>query len=181
MSILQQSDLKLTIVFFFSNTSFDNNKNTFILDTTIDYIISTERFDEPSFNIRFCQHSVVYEILYSLQIQNFHLGLFVFIFSIRCFYYMYVTALFFTFIVCNCFSLQCLDFMQYYMYNMYNIDNDAICFKLILKSAYWDNYRQHSKKYTMRNLAAQCNVFDLTQPFTKLEITIEITIKTNTE
>ena len=48
--MLQQSDLKFTSILLFGNTSFDNNKNTFILDTIIDYIISTRRFDEPLFN-----------------------------------------------------------------------------------------------------------------------------------
>ena len=50
MSILEQSDSKYISVLLFGNTSFDNNKNTFILDATIDYIISTGRFDEPSFH-----------------------------------------------------------------------------------------------------------------------------------
>ena len=50
MSILQQSDSKFTSVLLFGDTSFDNNKNSFILDAAIDYIISTRRFDEPLFN-----------------------------------------------------------------------------------------------------------------------------------
>ena len=50
MFILQQSDLKFTSALLFGDTSFDNNKNTFILDATIDYFISTERFDESLFN-----------------------------------------------------------------------------------------------------------------------------------
>ena len=50
MSILQQSDSKFTNVWLFGDTSFDNNKNTFILHDTIDYIILTGRFDEPLFN-----------------------------------------------------------------------------------------------------------------------------------
>ena len=49
MSILQQSDPKLTNFLLFGDTFFDNNKNTFILNATIDYIISTGRFDEPLF------------------------------------------------------------------------------------------------------------------------------------
>ena len=49
-SILQQNDSKFTSVLLFGDTSFDNNKNTFILDATIDYIISTGRFDVPLFN-----------------------------------------------------------------------------------------------------------------------------------
>ena len=50
MSILQQSDPKFAGVFLLGDTSFDNNKKTFILHTTIDYIISTGRFDEALFN-----------------------------------------------------------------------------------------------------------------------------------
>ena len=48
--ILQQSDSKFTNVLLFDDTSFDNNKNTFILNSTIDYITSTARFDESLFN-----------------------------------------------------------------------------------------------------------------------------------
>ena len=40
MSTLQQSDSKFTGVLLFGDTSFDKNKNTFIIDATIDYIIS---------------------------------------------------------------------------------------------------------------------------------------------
>ena len=50
MSILQQSDSKFTSVLLFGDISFENNKNTFILDATIGYIISTGRFYEPLFN-----------------------------------------------------------------------------------------------------------------------------------
>ena len=41
---------KFTSVLLFGNASFDNNKNTFILNTTIDYIITTRRFDVPLFS-----------------------------------------------------------------------------------------------------------------------------------
>ena len=50
MSILQLSDSKFTSVLLFGDNSFDNNKNTFILDATIDYIISNGRFDVPLFS-----------------------------------------------------------------------------------------------------------------------------------
>ena len=50
MSILPESDSKFTSVLVFGDTSFDNKKNIFILEATIDYIISTGRFDEPLFN-----------------------------------------------------------------------------------------------------------------------------------
>ena len=51
MSILQhiKSDSKFTSVLFV-DTSLDNDKNTFNFDATIDYIISTGRFDEHLFN-----------------------------------------------------------------------------------------------------------------------------------
>ena len=50
MSILQLSDSKFTSVLLFGDNSFDNNKNTFALDATIDYIISTRTFDVPLFS-----------------------------------------------------------------------------------------------------------------------------------
>ena len=50
MSILQLSDSKFTSVLLFGDNSFDNNKNTFILDATTDYVISTGRFDVPLFS-----------------------------------------------------------------------------------------------------------------------------------
>ena len=50
ISILYQDDSKFTSVLLFGDTSFDRNKNTFILEATIDYLISTGRFDEPLFN-----------------------------------------------------------------------------------------------------------------------------------
>ena len=50
VSILQQSDSKFTSVLLFDDTSLDNNKNTFILNATIDCIILTRRFDAPLFN-----------------------------------------------------------------------------------------------------------------------------------
>ena len=50
MSMLQQSVSKFTSILLFNDTSFDNNKNTFILNANIDYINSTGRFDEPLFN-----------------------------------------------------------------------------------------------------------------------------------
>ena len=39
MSILQKIDSKFTSTLLFGDTSFDNKKNTFILDATTDYII----------------------------------------------------------------------------------------------------------------------------------------------
>ena len=50
MSILQQSDSKFTSVLLISDTSFNKNKNTFILDATIDNSILNRRFGQPLFN-----------------------------------------------------------------------------------------------------------------------------------
>ena len=50
MSILQRNGSKFTSVLLFGETPFNNNKNTFVLDVTIDCIISTGRIDEPLFN-----------------------------------------------------------------------------------------------------------------------------------
>ena len=87
LSILQQSDSKFTSVLLFGDTSFDNNKNTFILDGPRCHY-GLYHFDRKiwwhfiqQFLTSFCKQSVVNEILYSLQQQNFHLGLFVFMYS----------------------------------------------------------------------------------------------------
>ena len=49
--ILLKGDSKFTSLLPFGDTSFDNNKHTFIiLDVTIEYFISNGRFDEPLFN-----------------------------------------------------------------------------------------------------------------------------------
>ena len=50
MSILQLSHSKFNSVLLFGDTSLDNNKNTFILDATICYIILTGRFAVPFFS-----------------------------------------------------------------------------------------------------------------------------------
>ena len=50
MSCLKQSYSKFTSTLAFGKNSFDNNKKTFILDISIDYIILIRRFDEPLFN-----------------------------------------------------------------------------------------------------------------------------------
>ena len=43
MSVLKQSDSKFKSVLTLGGTSFDNNKNTFILDATMKYINSHGR------------------------------------------------------------------------------------------------------------------------------------------
>ena len=53
MSVLQQSDSRFTEfshVLLFGDTSFDNNKNAFTLDATIDYIISNGRSNKSLFD-----------------------------------------------------------------------------------------------------------------------------------
>ena len=47
--ILESTDSYLTRILLFGCTSFDSETYTFILNATIDYILSTERFEEPLF------------------------------------------------------------------------------------------------------------------------------------
>ena len=49
-SVLQKSDLNITRTPFFGDNSFDSYKNSFILDTTMDYLIKTRSFDESLFS-----------------------------------------------------------------------------------------------------------------------------------
>ena len=46
---LESSDSYVTQTLLFGCTSFDSDTNTLVLDATIDYILSTERFEEPLF------------------------------------------------------------------------------------------------------------------------------------
>ena len=65
MSVLKQNDSKFTSILLFSDISFDNNKITFILYVTMDYIFSTRRSYEILFNssglseIGFCKYYVI--------------------------------------------------------------------------------------------------------------------------
>ena len=47
--ILESNDSYLTQTLLFGSTSFDSETNTLVLNATIDYILSTERFEEPLF------------------------------------------------------------------------------------------------------------------------------------
>ena len=47
--ILESNDSYLTQTFLFGSTSFDSETNTLVLNATIDYILSTERFEQPLF------------------------------------------------------------------------------------------------------------------------------------
>ena len=48
-NLLDNTDFTLTQTLLFANTSFKLNKNLKTLTTTIDYILSTKRSDEPLF------------------------------------------------------------------------------------------------------------------------------------
>ena len=48
-STLNNTEFVLTQTLLFDNLSFDSNKNLEILNATIDYILSTKRFDEALF------------------------------------------------------------------------------------------------------------------------------------
>ena len=47
--ILESTDSYLTQTLLFGCTSFDLETNTLVLNATIDFILSTERFEEPLF------------------------------------------------------------------------------------------------------------------------------------
>ena len=49
-NILSDSDPKISDTLLFGNSSFNDTKNTSILNTTIDYILSTKKFDVPLTN-----------------------------------------------------------------------------------------------------------------------------------
>ena len=46
-NVLSGSDPKISDTLLFGISSFNDTKNTSILNTTIDYILSTKRFDVP--------------------------------------------------------------------------------------------------------------------------------------
>ena len=47
--MLEPTDSYLTKALFYDGTSFDTKANTLVLNTTIDYILSAERFEKPLF------------------------------------------------------------------------------------------------------------------------------------
>ena len=47
--ILESNDCYLTQILLFGSISFDSETNTLVLNATIDYILSTERFEESLF------------------------------------------------------------------------------------------------------------------------------------
>ena len=49
-NILNLNDSRFSEVLLFGNSSFNNTKNTFILNTTIEYIVSSKRFEVPLFD-----------------------------------------------------------------------------------------------------------------------------------
>ena len=49
-NIVNLSDSRFSEVLLFGNSSFNNSKNTFILNTTIEYIVSSKRFEVPLFD-----------------------------------------------------------------------------------------------------------------------------------
>ena len=49
-NVLSRSDSRISETFLFSISSFNNTKNLSILNTTVDYILSTKRFDVPLTN-----------------------------------------------------------------------------------------------------------------------------------
>ena len=46
-TLLDNTDFLLTQILLFGNTTFNARENTKIINLTIDFILSTKRFDEP--------------------------------------------------------------------------------------------------------------------------------------
>ena len=61
--ILEPNDSYLTQTLLFGSTSFDSETNTFVLNATVDYILSTERFEEPLFKKNLVSSYAIYLIL----------------------------------------------------------------------------------------------------------------------
>ena len=85
--ILESTDSYLTHFLLFGSTSFDSQTNTLVLNVTIDYILSTERFEE---------HLLCKNLLIRMQLFNpfrtslglFHLSVFfVFLFCFVLFFF----------------------------------------------------------------------------------------------
>ena len=51
-NLLHLSEPVLVRTLLYGSNSFDTNANTNVLNATVEYIISTKRFDEPFFNER---------------------------------------------------------------------------------------------------------------------------------
>ena len=49
-NILNLNDSRFSEVLLFGNSSFNNSKNTFIINTTIEYIVSSKKFEVPLFD-----------------------------------------------------------------------------------------------------------------------------------
>ena len=49
-NIFNLNDSRFSEVLLFGNSSFDNTKNTFILNTTVEYIVSSKRYEVPLYD-----------------------------------------------------------------------------------------------------------------------------------
>ena len=87
--ILESTDSYLTHFLLFGSTSFDSQTNTLVLNVTIDYILSTERFEE---------HLLCKNLLIRMQLFNpfrtslglFHLSVFFVYFVLFCFFFILI-------------------------------------------------------------------------------------------
>ena len=53
----------MTSVLIFGDASFEKDVNSFVLEAIMDYLIVTEKFDEPLFNISVLKSITSYEFL----------------------------------------------------------------------------------------------------------------------
>ena len=61
--LLESNDFYLTKTILFGSTSFDSETNTLVLNATIGYILSTERFKEPLFEKKLIFSYAIYLII----------------------------------------------------------------------------------------------------------------------
>ena len=85
--MLESTDSYLTQTLLFGCTSFDSETNTLVLNSAIDYILSTERFEEALF---FFKTKIVFHMqlfnLFRTSRGLFHLSVFSFKFAIYIFF-----------------------------------------------------------------------------------------------
>ena len=63
-NIFNLNDSRFSEVLLFGNSSFDNTRNTFILNTTIEYIVSSKRYEVPLYDSFWYSYMAVLSTLY---------------------------------------------------------------------------------------------------------------------
>ena len=74
--LLDSTDTSLTQILLFGNSSFTTNDNTKIINLTIDFVLSTKRFDGPLLSTVIFFSSLIQTIINKPALHYFHLELF---------------------------------------------------------------------------------------------------------